>query len=195
MLAVLSIVPVLYAIYQLIPSPCHQLIHHFTFLDLLWPSERLFIPSLVRTLKNSPAFVMASSSSSNIITRDTFDEINSSIQASATKTLRAAGTTLPADLDFHRTLDSEYGAEVDATAARVLALTNKLLALAESSNTSSRGKGKARLQDKEDVLDRFHAVVVDAMDGMLERAVSNSSVPTRLCISLDLGHSYRSFPW
>jgi exosome complex exonuclease RRP6 len=113
---------------------------------------------------------MASSSAASI-TRETFDEHDNRLQTAAVKALKAAAGALPADIEFHRTLDSDYATALDATAARVLRLTNGLLGLAESSRT---GKGKGRLRDKEDVLDRFHAVVVDAMDGMLEQTVRSA---------------------
>jgi hypothetical protein len=109
------------------------------------------------------------SSSSSAITRDNFDAHDQALQAAALKALKAAAGALPADIDFHRTLDSEYAAALDATAARVLAMTNSLLAYAEGA--AGGAKGKSRLRDKDDVLDRFHAVVVDAMDGMLEQTV------------------------
>jgi hypothetical protein len=117
---------------------------------------------------------MASSSAASI-TRETFDGHDARLQAAAVKALKAAAGALPTDIQFHRTLDNDYAAALDATAARVLKLTNGLLGLAESSRA---GKGKGKLRDKDDVLDRFHAVVVDAMDGMLEQTVRLASIMT-----------------
>lgn len=113
---------------------------------------------------------MASSSS---LPSASFNDYNSQIQGSALKATRAA-LSLPADIPFHRSVHPNFAKEVDRTSARVLSLTNKLLQLSSTANSSAntRGKGKARLEIQDDVVDNFHSLVVDAMDTLLERAVS-----------------------
>jgi exosome complex exonuclease RRP6 len=120
---------------------------------------------------------MASSTSASALSSSSFDAYNNTLQASALKAVRTAVTSLPADVDFHRTVDGDYAADLDACAERVLALTNQLLGLASTADASrsSRNKGKGRmLEDQDDVVDRFHSVVVDSMDQMLERAVRDA---------------------
>ncbi|KAH9480124.1 Exosome complex exonuclease rrp6 [Psilocybe cubensis] len=93
-----------------------------------------------------------------------FDAYNARLQASAlTATRKSAG--LPADLAFHRSMDRDLEQELDAFSQRVLGVTNKLLGLV---STQSR-KGKAKLENEDDVVDNFHALVVDSMDQLLER--------------------------
>jgi len=73
---------------------------------------------------------------------------------------------LPQDLDFHRTLDREFGRELDEVSSRVLAVTNKLINLASGSR-----QGTDVLGGDDDAKDNFHSLVVDIMDKLLERAV------------------------
>jgi hypothetical protein len=142
---------------------------------------------------------MASSTSASALSSSSFDAYNNTLQASALKAVRAAATSLPADIDFHRTVDGDYAADLDACAERVLALTNQLLGLASTANASrsSRNKGKGRmLEDQDDVVDRFHSVVVDSMDQMLERAVRDAycRLPVGLKGNLYPGHCARHIP-
>ncbi|KZT11760.1 uncharacterized protein LAESUDRAFT_733747 [Laetiporus sulphureus 93-53] len=113
---------------------------------------------------------MAESSSSSPFTPASFNDYNNSLQTVAL-TATKRGAQLPADISFHRTIDRAFGRELDACSARVLSLTNRLLALAASVHGSNaKSKGKARLESAEDVLDDFRALVVDPMDQLLERA-------------------------
>jgi exosome complex exonuclease RRP6 len=114
---------------------------------------------------------------------------------------------LPKDIAFHRTLDRKFRTDLDASSARILKLTNRLLKLAQtvqsspSSQTSrsqavsapnsasvtvvvpgsrskvaKKAKGKEReekfLEDEDDVVDKFHSIVVDVVDPLLEQVVS-----------------------
>ncbi|KIM28466.1 hypothetical protein M408DRAFT_308391 [Serendipita vermifera MAFF 305830] len=93
------------------------------------------------------------------------------------KTVNAAAG-LPRDIAFHRTLDRKFKTELDATSARVLRLTNRLLQLAETLDPKSKPaaskvkhgvEDRVALVDEEDVVDKFHSVVVDVFDPLLER--------------------------
>ncbi|KAI0739418.1 hypothetical protein C8Q80DRAFT_1198600 [Daedaleopsis nitida] len=112
---------------------------------------------------------MAASSTS--LSSSSFNEYNAQLQGAALKATRAA-VFLPADIPFHRSVHPDFAEEVDQCSARVLSLTNKLLQLSSTLNASNnpRGKGKARLEVQDDVVDNFHSLVVDAMDQLLERA-------------------------
>ena len=103
-----------------------------------------------------------------------FDVFNSKIQASALKATRSA-VGLPVDIAFHRSIDPTFAKDVDAFSSRVLSLTNKLLNFVATADESqrSKGKGKAKLQNQDDVVDSFHSLVVDSMDQLLERTVSD----------------------
>jgi exosome complex exonuclease RRP6 len=132
-----------------------------------------------------------------------FDAFNAKLQASALSAVKASVAALPADVAFHRAVDAEYAAGLDACAARVLALANRLVGLAATadeagSKVSGKRKGKGRmLEDRDDVVDRFGSVVVDAMDQMLERAVcsaetsllTNSEDPQDIALDAFLGRS------
>jgi len=86
-------------------------------------------------------------------------------------TRKSAG--LPADIAFHRSMDQEFAESLDAFSDRVLAITNRLLNLvsAVDQTQASRGKGKAKLESQDDVVDNFHSLVVDSVDQLLEKTV------------------------
>ncbi|KAI1789123.1 hypothetical protein LXA43DRAFT_1096686 [Ganoderma leucocontextum] len=110
-------------------------------------------------------------SASSSISSSSFNDYNTQLQGSALKATRAA-VSLPADIPFHRSIHPEFAKGLDQCSARVLSLTNKLLSLSTTVNasTTSRGKGKARLEAQDDVVDNFHSLVVDVMDQLLENA-------------------------
>lgn len=133
------------------------------------------------------------------ISSASFNDYNAQLQGSALKATRAA-LGLPADIPFHRSVHPDFAKELDQCSARVLSITNKLLNLASTSNSSAsaRGKGKARLESQDDVADHFHSFVVDTMDQLLERAVSTFTVlvyvvayssPKDIGLDEFLGHS------
>jgi hypothetical protein len=110
-----------------------------------------------------------------------FDRYYERLQSFALKaTKHAAG--LPADLAFHRHVDSDLAKELEACSSKVVSITNMLLSLTSTigSSKSSKGKGKAHLQDEDDFLDRFGALIVEPMDQLLERAVR--SVPRHFAL-------------
>jgi len=86
---------------------------------------------------------------------------------------------LPADLAFHRSVDSDLAEDLEACSKKVLSMTNMLLNLAStvSNSKSAKGKGKARVQDEDDFLDRFGPLIVEPMDQLLERAVCTTLCP------------------
>ena len=98
-----------------------------------------------------------------------FDSYQSKLQLAAlTATKRAF--ILPQDIQFHRTLDKSFGAEIDAVSARVLSLTDKLLRYAQGS--SAKGKDKAILRTEDDLVEGYHLSVIDTTDQLYENAVS-----------------------
>lgn len=111
--------------------------------------------------------------SSTNITSGNFDGFNSQLQLKALKATRSA-LALPADVAFHRSMDSNFSKDLDAFSSGVLSLTNKLLALVSTADPaqSARAKGKAKLENQDDIVDNFHSIVVDSMDQLLERTVS-----------------------
>jgi exosome complex exonuclease RRP6 len=109
------------------------------------------------------------------IISETFDDFNAQLQAKALKATRGA-LALPADVAFHRAMDSSFSRDLDGFSSGVLSLTNKLLGLVATADAthSTRMKGKAKLENQDDVVDNFHSLVVDSVDQLLERTVSTS---------------------
>jgi PMC2NT (NUC016) domain len=120
-------------------------------------------------------------SSQTPLTRTEFDGYYAQLQESALKTTKhAAG--LPSDLAFHRSVDSDLAKELEACSSRVVPMMNMLLGLASTIGSSKNGKGngRARLQDEDDFVDRFEALVVEPMDQLLERTVRSVLHPFSL---------------
>ncbi|KAJ7047939.1 hypothetical protein C8F04DRAFT_1023035 [Mycena alexandri] len=119
-------------------------------------------------------------SSSSTISSASFPDFNSKVQAAALNATRSAAG-LPADIPFHRSIDSELAEDLDAFSSRVLTLTNNLLSLVATADPSqsSRRKGKAKLETQDDIVDDFHSLMVDSMDQLLER--------TDICLDEFLG--------
>jgi len=69
-------------------------------------------------------------------------------------------------------MDSQFIQGLDTFSDRVLAMTNKLnlVSIVDQTQTSE-GKGKAKLENEEDVVDDFHSLIVDPMDQSLEKTV------------------------
>ena len=121
------------------------------------------------------------STSSSPLHSESFNDYNTQLQTAALKATKNAAL-LPADLNFYRSLDRGVLAkEVDASSNKVLSLANRLLDLVSTGENATRTKGKTRLRDDDDVTDNFRSLVVDAMDQLLERAVSNRT--TGVCES------------
>ena len=115
-------------------------------------------------------------SSQTPLSTSSFDGYYAQIQTAALKaTKHAAG--LPADLAFHRSVDSDLARDLETCSKKAVSLTNALLDIMSTigSSKSAKGKGKARLQDEDDFLDRFEALIVEPMDLSLERAVRSDS--------------------
>lgn len=110
-----------------------------------------------------------------------FEDYNLKLQASILNPTKHA-FALPADVQFHKSIDRDFAGELEACSTKVLSITNRLLALTTSSTSNSSGKGKTRLTvDHDGVVDDFDSVVVDAMDQLLERVVSDI-LQTWLCV-------------
>jgi len=99
-----------------------------------------------------------------------FDEFNNRLQASALNATHRAAV-LPSDIAFHRSMDYDLAQELDIFSEQVLSLTNKLLGLVSTVDETQAGggKGKAKLESAEDVVDSFYSLIVDATDQLLER--------------------------
>ena len=116
---------------------------------------------------------MPSSHAQKSLTSAQFDEYNARVQAATLKTTKhAAG--LPSDLAFHRSVDKGLAKELDVCSERVLSVMNKLLALSSTGGSSNalKEKFRAKMEDEDDLVDNFESSVVEAMDQLLERAVS-----------------------
>jgi len=106
-----------------------------------------------------------------------FEDYNLKLQTSILNPTKHA-FALPTDIQFHKSIDRDFAEEVEACSTKVLSITNKLLTMATSPTTNIGGKGKARLiADQDDVVDDFDSVVVDIMDQLLERVVSETLQP------------------
>ncbi|KAG6868017.1 hypothetical protein C0993_008359 [Termitomyces sp. T159_Od127] len=112
---------------------------------------------------------MTSEASSSALVSVAFDDFNSQIQSHALKATRNC-LSLPNDVTFHRSMDPEFEKDLDKFSSRVLSLVNKVIGLVAAADTSSsRAKGKTKLENQDDLLDNFHSLVVDSMDQLLER--------------------------
>jgi len=108
-----------------------------------------------------------------------FKEYETLLQKTIVSSARFA-SKLPSgtDLSFQRTVNRKLAKELDACSARILDFANQLLKFSqggELNTNSEKGKRKAGvgpLKDVDDVLDGYHSLVVDIMDGILEGAVS-----------------------
>ena len=119
---------------------------------------------------------MPSSHAQKLLTSAQFDEYNARVQSAALKTTKdAAG--LPSDLAFHRSVDKDFARELDLCSERVLSIMNKLLALSWTGESSDalKEKFRAKMEDQDDLVDRFEFSVIEAMDQLLERAVGLGS--------------------
>jgi len=107
-----------------------------------------------------------------------FNAYQVALQSAAVSAVRSS-VALPKDISYHRSLDRKFGKQLDAVSDRILDLTSKLLDYAEAANdvegvtnkTSSKGKGKRRLETEDDIVDSFHFKVVDVLDQLLEKTV------------------------
>jgi exosome complex exonuclease RRP6 len=104
---------------------------------------------------------------------ETFEAYNVQLQTAILNPTKHA-FSLPTDLAFHRSIDRDLAKELDLCSSKVMAITNNLLAFTATGNM--KGKGKARLlETQEDVVDNFHSMVVDDMEQLLERTVSQAA--------------------
>lgn len=128
---------------------------------------------------------------------DDMDTLLETLQSQALECFVAADD-LPLDIAFHRSLDRQFRKDIKKTSARLLKFANRLLAYAETHSTTSATNGAQRngkereLQDEEDIADKYHSIIVDAMDSLLERAVCtvyicpNGSSQRTKDVSLDI---------
>ena len=100
-----------------------------------------------------------------------FETYNNELQSKALNATRLAAS-LPSDIAFNRSTDTEFARSLDACSEKVLHVTNRLLSFASATGSSSKSKGKAKLKSQDDIVDHFQSLVVDVLDTLLERAVS-----------------------
>ena len=140
----------------------------------------------------------AGSSKISSITQESFEEYNESTKSAILNSTKLA-VALPMDIGFHRSVDKDFSKAIDACSGRTLLLTNKLLNLAEPNNKAT--KGKEKLENQEEVLDRFGTLVVDILDQFFERAVCISCTLVRWLIitvhstMYPSGDSYNARPY
>ncbi|KAG8929045.1 exosome nuclease subunit [Tulasnella sp. 417] len=128
---------------------------------------------------STPHSAMASSSSEEEpIPSPTheFSKYQATLQKAAVESGKFAAA-LPSknDLSFQRTVDRKLGTDLDACSSRILGLASQLLGFisAEQAPSAGKGKGKARqLVDDEDVVERYHELVIDALDRVFENVDS-----------------------
>lgn len=92
-------------------------------------------------------------------------------------------------------MDASFARDLDALSERALELTNKLLDATYTLSNSGDVKGKRKMRDQDDVVDKFQSVVVDSMDQLLERSVSVPFQLSRNVAQLVLGYLLRSCSW
>lgn len=78
------------------------------------------------------------------------------------------------ELQFERSLDRTFANKLDGVGDELLELVNKVLGSA-ASGKRREGGGARTLKDEDDVVDRFQDLVVEVVDGLLERAVSRAT--------------------
>lgn len=149
--------------------------------------ERAHPPDSTVPLLTSPlasANMEAGSSKRGALSPPNFDAFNTEVQGAALKATKSSAA-LPTDITFHRSLDSNFAKAIDSCSERALKLTNRLLVLTEKvqAGRGSRFKGKARLDDQDDVVDNFESVVIELVDQLFERVVSLCTV---VCCGLRL---------
>lgn len=120
----------------------------------------LYFTVHVQQLADSSQTMATASRTPLDIDTDTFKAYSDALQAAALATTRLAAASLPADLSFHRSIDSTLAHDIDVFSDRVISLASKLVRVA-SGKTS-------RIREEEDVVDEFARNIVDPMEGMLE---------------------------
>lgn len=122
------------------------------------------------------------------------DTLIETLQSQALECFIAADD-LPQDIAFHRSLDRQFRKDIEKTSARLLKFANRLITYAETHSPTSAAKLNQRngeLQDEEDIKDKYHSIIVDAMDSLLEHAVcaiyscQNSPLRPWKDVSLDI---------
>jgi exosome complex exonuclease RRP6 len=104
---------------------------------------------------------------------DNMDKLIETLQSQALECFIAADG-LPQDIAFHRSLDRQFRKDIEKTSARLLQFANRLIAYSRTHSSTSAAKGNGKelaLQDEEDITDKYHSIIVDAMDSLLEHVV------------------------
>lgn len=112
-------------------------------------------------------------SSKTPLNASNFSAYNDDIQAAALKTTKLS-VALPSDVNFHRSVNSEFAQTIDECSTRTLELANRLIALSEGGHAHSLAKGKGKLRDQASVVDGFAPHIVDVLDQLFEQAVRSA---------------------
>jgi exosome complex exonuclease RRP6 len=104
--------------------------------------------------------------SSNFLTSAGFDICNAKFQVTTLTTIRkAASVSLPSEVAFHRSMDYNFAQYLDTFSERVLSPTCFWTWLRQWINPMV----KEKLASQDDVVDKFHSLVADLMDQLLEK--------------------------
>lgn len=140
---------------------------------------------------------MSAASTSGIhTTKDAFDDYKAGLENAALKPTKHSAA-LPSDVSFYKSIDRDIAINVDECSDKALSLVNRLLELASTvDNKRTKGKGKAKLEDEDDLVDRFESVIVESMDRLLEGVVRFSlAFLYSPMLDVDAGHFPGSISW
>jgi hypothetical protein len=92
-------------------------------------------------------------------------------------------------LTFHRSVDSDLASDLEACSNKVISITDKLLNLASTveSSESAKGKGKAHVRGEDDFINRFRSLTVEPMDQLFKRVVCIILRPSAFLLAYE-GH-------
>jgi exosome complex exonuclease RRP6 len=96
----------------------------------------------------------------------TYPEWQANLLKLLVSTTKAASAVGGHDISFERSIDSDFDSSLSAVTDRLLGLSNRLLKFA--------GHAEEDFEDEDDLESRW-GVVVDVVDGLLERAVASFS--------------------
>ena len=120
--------------------------------------ENLFLTPITSTSKSQPRIGAARPT----MDPKTYPEWQASLLKQLVSTTKAASAVGSHDISFERSIDSKFNSALTSVTDRLLTLSNRLLKFA--------GSETDEFEDEDDLEDRW-AVIVDVVDGLLERAV------------------------
>lgn len=111
---------------------------------------------------NNTTARLESATTTALTSMSSFEDSKEALKAVVLQATQAAhALPAPSDIDFHRTLSTEFSEEVDAVSSKLLSLTSSLLHLVND---------KVQELEEDDVLEEhsFEGKVVESVDGLLE---------------------------